>query len=128
MKKRRRTVILSLLFASLLGIGLYKLLPETERRSTGSGNVLDCGTTEAPLYALIVQADVRQVKHFADSLHIGDEPIAYRECVLEYGSYLVVEALTKDQALKLRRVFDANFEGLNLHIHQKVNQPVKWLI
>lgn len=65
------------------------------------------------------------MKGVAESLYLDESAIAYRECAYGQGNVLVVDNLTADEALRLRRVFVRNVQDVNAWIHQRINMPVQ---
>ena len=124
--KRPVTLLLSVFFG-LIALAFAQVLPKESVEVSQSESILACGGSMDPLYSLIVQSqsgDMQGVEGLAKSLYLDETPISYRECAHEQGNVLVVDNLTADEALRLRRAFVLNIH-VDAWIHQRINMPVQ---
>ena len=127
---KRPVPLLVAIFFGLIGLAFVQVLPKGSVEFSEGESVLASGVSVDPRYSLILQpqsGDIQVVKGLAKSLYLGETPIAYRECAYEQGNVLVVDNLTADEALRLRRAFVLNIHDVNAWIHQRINMPVQWI-
>jgi len=127
---KRPVPLLVAIFFGLIALAFVQVLTK-ETVEVGQGeSILACGASVPPRYSLILQpqsGDIQGVKGLAESLYLGDTPITYRECAYEQGNVLVIDNLTADEALRLRRFFVGNVQDVDTWIHQRINMPVQWI-
>ena len=125
---KRAVPLLTATFFGLIALAILQVLPEESVELSQGESVLSCGGSVEPRHSLILQpqsGDIQALQSFAHSLYLDDEQVLTRQCAYEEGIALVVDNLTADEALRLRKAFVGNIQDVHGWIHQRINLPAQ---